>query len=53
MKLVKDTDGDAYKKTAFMDIYTEKFKFWIVVSNPFPNEDLLAKMYPIRVTLPQ
>ena len=47
MKIVKETDGQEYQSR--YDYNIEGFSFLIITSQLAPNEELLRKMYPVKV----
>ncbi|PIK40842.1 putative IQ motif and ankyrin repeat domain-containing protein [Apostichopus japonicus] len=48
--LMKESDGPEYKKNQFNEHIISGFKL-IIVSKIEPNEELLEKMYPIRIVV--
>ncbi|XP_033122921.1 putative IQ motif and ankyrin repeat domain-containing protein [Anneissia japonica] len=49
-KLIKETDGKEYNADQFIDARVKRFKF-IVVMKLDPSDEMLEKMYPIRVVV--
>lgn len=47
---MKESDGPEYKKNQFNEHIISGFKL-IIVSKIEPNEELLEKMYPIRIVV--
>lgn len=51
-KLIKDGDGPDYNKNNFNDLRLSHFLFVIMTKNPFPDDELIERTYPIRIHIP-
>lgn len=49
LSLVKPTDDEVYQPSQFVHYTASKFQFVILSKSQHPNDELMAKTYPIRV----
>jgi hypothetical protein len=49
LRLVRSEDGEEYEPNKFQEVRAQAFKFVVLTSSPRPNEDMVPRLYALRV----
>ena len=51
LRLVRAEDGEEYEPNKFQEARAQAFKFVVLTSSPRPNEDMVPRLYAVRVVV--